>query len=273
MPGPEGGVGMLVRMGLRQERRQEVLERFERKVELPLLVLALAMLPLLIAPLVADLPSGVETAFVAADWFIWAVFAVEYVVRLVLTPRRWVFVRREWADLLIVVLPFLRPLRVVRSARALRLLRLARLGSVLGELFKLARRLLVRHHLDYALLVIFVVIVGSASLTLAVEEGGEGSIKTFGDALWWAITTVTTVGYGDKFPVTAAGRGVAAFLMVTGIALFGLLTANLTTLFAERAGDAEEARDDAVVARLEELLQRIDQLEQSLAQSGRPPQS
>ena len=84
---------------------------------------------------------------------------------------------------------------------------------------------------------------------------------------------MTTVGYGDRFPVTAAGRGVAAFLMVTGIALFGLLTANLTTLFAERAGGAEEARDDAVVARLEELLQRIDRLERSLAQSGRPPRS
>lgn len=259
-----------MRMEQPEERRQQTLERFERAVELPLLVLALTMVPLLVVPLLVDLPHGVEAAFVAADWFIWVAFAVEYIVRLVLTTRRWAFVRREWADLLIVVLPFLRPLRIVRSARALRLLRLARLGSVLGEVFKLARRLLVRHQLHYALLVILMVILGSASLTLAVEEGGGGSIETFGDALWWAVTTVTTVGYGDKFPVTAAGRGVAAFLMVTGIALFGLLTANLTTLFADRAGPAEEARDDAVTARLDELLRRIDQLERSLEARQRP---
>ena len=237
---------------------------------MPLLVLALAMIPLLVLPLLVELPSALEAAFLAADWFIWAVFAIEYVVRLALSRPKWAFVRREWADLLIVVLPFLRPLRVIRSARALRLLRLARLGSVLGEVFKLARRLLVRHQLHYALLVILVVIVGCASLALAVEEHAGGSIQTFGDALWWAVTTVTTVGYGDTFPVSPAGKGVAAFLMVTGITLFGLLTANLTTLFAERAGQAEEAREDAMTARLDEILRRLDQLERTLVHN-RPP--
>ena len=113
-------------------RRQEALQRFERAVELPLLVLALAMIPLLVLPLLLDLASGVESAFIAADWFIWAVFAFEYVVRLVLTPNRWRFVRREWPDLLIIALPFLRPLRIVRSARALRALRLLRLAAFLG---------------------------------------------------------------------------------------------------------------------------------------------
>ncbi len=256
-------------MDSHSDRRQKALERFERAVELPLLVLALVMVPLLILPLLVDLPAALEAIFVACDWFIWAVFAVEYVVRLVLTPDRRRFVRREWADLLIVILPFLRPLRVVRSARALRLLRLARLGSVLGEVFKLSKRLLVRHNLHYALLVILVVILGSASLVLAVEEGGDGTIQTFGDALWWAVTTVTTVGYGDRFPVTPAGRGVAAFLMVTGIALFSLLTANLTTLFAERTdASRSEAAADPVTDRLDELLRRIDQLEHRLSETG-----
>ncbi len=260
-------------MNSRRDGRQEALERFERAVELPLLVLALAMVPLLVVPLLVDLPGAVEGIFVACDWFIWAVFAVEYVVRLVLTPDRWRFVRREWSDLLIVILPFLRPLRVVRSARALRLLRLARLGSVLGEVFQLSRRLLVRHNLHYALLVILVAILGSASLVLAVEEGGDGTIHTFGDALWWALTTVTTVGYGDRFPVTPAGRGAAAFLMVTGIALFGLLTANITTLFVEGTDHRpSEAAADAVTDRLDELLRRIDQLERRLTEteSGAP---
>lgn len=73
------------------ERRAAALERFERAVELPLLVLALAMIPLLLVPLLVNLPRGVEQSFVAVDWLIWAVFAFEYVVRLVLSPARWPF--------------------------------------------------------------------------------------------------------------------------------------------------------------------------------------
>jgi voltage-gated potassium channel len=243
-------------------RRQEALDRFERATELPLVLLALAMVPLLVIPLLADLPSTLEATFVAADWFIWAAFALEYITRLVLSPRRWHFVRRQWADLLIVALPFLRPLRVVRSARALRVLRLARLGSVLAKVGKDGRRVLVRHHLHHALLVIGVVILGAASLALIVEEAGGGSIDSFGDALWWAVATVTTVGYGDVFPVTPAGRGIAAVLMVTGIALFGFLTANLTSFFVEQGGTT--ATEHPLAARLDELLQRIGELEARL---------
>lgn len=257
-------------METRTDRRRRALERFQRATELPLLLLAIAMLPLLIVPLLVDLPSAVEAAFVAVDWFIWAAFAFEYVTRLVLTPDRRRFVRREWPDLLIVVLPFLRPLRVVRSARALRLLRLARLVAVLGEVGQEGKRLLVRHQLHYALLVVVIVILGAASLALVVEEGHGGTIQSFGDALWWAVTTVTTVGYGDTYPVTPAGRGIAAFLMVTGIALFGLLTANITTFFVERGSGSKPAADP-VAARLDEVLCRIDRLERLLADA--PPGS
>ncbi len=242
------------------ERRQAALDRFERAVEMPLLVLAVAMLPLLVLPMVVDLPESVEDAFIAADWLIWAVFAFEYAVRLVLTPERGRFVRREWPDLLIIVLPFLRPMRVVRSARALRLLRLSRLVAVLGEVTQQARRLLRRHKLHYALFVTLVVVVGSAALALAVESGGAGNIQTFSDALWWAVTTVTTVGYGDRYPVTAAGRGVAALLMVTGIAFFGVLTANVAAFFLERDDKANKPNDD----RLDEILLRLAAIETRL---------
>ena len=222
-----------------------------------MLVLAVAMVPLLVLPLLLDLPASVEEALVAADWFIWAVFAVEYLVRLYLTPQRLRFVRRQWPDLLIIVLPFLRPLRLVRSARALRVLRLTRLVAVLARAGRETRRLLVRHRLHYALLATVVIVVGAAAVTLALEDGGDGTIDSFGDSLWWAVTTVTTVGYGDTFPVTPAGRGVAAFLMVSGIALFGVLTANLASFMLERAPGGE----DDVSAKLDEVLRRLAALE------------
>ncbi len=239
--------------------RQAALERFERAVEVPLLVLALAMVPVIVVPLLADLPSGLETSLEAVGWFIWAAFAVEYVVRLSLTAQRWRFIRREWPALLIIVLPFLRPLRVVRSARALRLLRLTRLMGVLAEAVQVGRRLLARHKLHYALLITGVVVMGAAALTLAVEDGGGSSIDSFGDALWWAVTTVTTVGYGDMFPVTPAGRGIAAFLMLAGIALFGVLTANVAAFFVE-----QEQEVSPVTERLDEVLRRLERLERRL---------
>jgi voltage-gated potassium channel len=159
--------------------RDLLLERFERAVELPLLVLALAMVPLLALPLLVTLPDDLEAAFVAADWFIWAAFTLEYLVRLGVNRRRWLFVRRQWPDLLIIVLPFLRPLKIVRSARALRILRLGRLVSVLSEVGQEGRRLLVRHGLHYAVLVVGVVVLGSAGLmTVVEEEAAEISIPS-----------------------------------------------------------------------------------------------
>ena len=261
-------------------RRQAALDRFERATELPMLLLALAIIPLLLAPAVFALSDTAKAAVLAADWFIWAAFAVEYVVRLALTEQRGRFVRREWPDLLIIVLPFLRPLRVMRSARALRLLRLARLTAVLAEVSKEGRRLLTRHKLHYALLVTMAIVMGCALLVHAMEAGNGGPIDSVGDAIWWSITTVTTVGYGDMFPVTPAGRGVAAVLMLTGIALFGVLTANLAALLVDHGtGDADEdgaslsARLDRIEAQLAALTRVLleDQEPVSGGSSAKPP--
>jgi voltage-gated potassium channel len=245
--------------------RQAALERFERATELPLLILALAMVPLILVPLVVELDGAAEDAVIAADWFIWAAFAFEYVVRLALTDERARFVRHNWPDLLIVVLPFLRPLRIMRSARALRLLRLTRLAAALTVVTREGRRLLTRHKLHYALLTTMVMIVACALLVHAVEEGHGGSIDTVGDSLWWAITTVTTVGYGDTFPVTPAGRGIAALLMATGIALFGVLTANLAALLVDQGSSEPDEDGTSIAARLDRIEAELAALTRVLA--------
>jgi voltage-gated potassium channel len=243
--------------------RSEALERFERLTAWPMLLLSLAVIPLLVIPLVVDPSSGARATFLALDWLLWAAFALEYGIRLYLAPRRWAFFRSNLVDLAIVILPFLRPLRVLRSARALRALRAARVALFLMRGTKATRAVLTRHKLHYALAVTLVVVVGGALIVYEFERGmANANITSLPDALWWAMTTVTTVGYGDRFPVTGPGRGVAVVLMVMGIALFGLLAGSLASFFIETR---EEALTDPKLA---EVAERLERIERKLADYG-----
>lgn len=234
--------------------REVLRQRFERATEVPLLVLALAVIPLLLAPVLLDLSEAVEQAILVADWFIWAAFAFEFAVRLALSVERRRYVVEHWLDLIIVVVPFLRPLRVARSARALRLLGLSRVAALIARATRDTRRVLGRRGLQYAAVLGLAAILGAAGVVTAFERNAQGAnIHGFGDSLWWAATTVTTVGYGDRFPVTAEGRGVGVFLMLVGITLFSLLTANIAAFFVE--SDEEGTR-----AALEELRDEVRQL-------------
>lgn len=237
-------------------RRAEALSRFERSTAVPMLILSLAIIPLLVVPLLWDLSPRTEGTFLALDWFVWAAFAVEYGIRLYLAPRRWAFVRNHKLDLLMVALPLLRPLRVVRSARALRVLRAGRAAVGLGRMLKAGQQVLTRHKLHYGLAVTLVVVLGAAFLVESFENGAsEANITSIPDALWWAVTTVTTVGYGDRFPTTPAGRGVGVVLMIMGIALFGYVAAALASFFLERSEEDEGGRQLAEIA---DRLRRIE---------------
>jgi voltage-gated potassium channel len=201
-------------------RRTRLLDGYETRTAIPLLVLAVAALPLLVVPAVAELPRRVEGTLVAADWVIWGVFLADYLIRLYLATDRRRFVRSNKIDLLIVVLPFLRPLRVVRSTRALRILRAARATTFLGRGLGAFREIATRHNLHFAVAATAVLVLGGALLVYAFEGSSpDGNIRSIGDALWWAAATVTTVGFGDAFPTTTGGRAVGIGLMVVGISL------------------------------------------------------
>jgi voltage-gated potassium channel len=226
-----------------------------------MLVLALAIIPLLVLPLLTNLSESTEATFTGIEWFIWAVFLVEYGIRLTLAPEKWPFIKRNKIDLFVIVLPFLRPLRVLRSARTLRLLRAIRVVAYLGRGIDAFKDVLTRHKLHYALAVTGLVVVGGGILIESFERGAaDANIKSIPDGLWWAITTVTTVGYGDRFPTTPAGRGLGVVLMIVGIALFGFLAGSLASFFVEHR---EEETVDPKLAEISDRLERIEQLLES----------
>jgi voltage-gated potassium channel len=197
------------------------------------------------------------------DWIIWAVFAVEYGIRLYLAPGKAAFARSNIIDLLVVIVPFLRPLRVARSARMLRLLRGVRVGVFVFRSLDAVRDVLTRHKLNYTLLVVGGVTVAAGLIVAELERGApDANIGSPADGLWWAMTTVTTIGYGDRYPVTPAGRGVAVVLMIVGVGLFGLLAASLASFLIERGREDEVTPDDIGLA---DIAARLDRIEGQLA--------
>jgi voltage-gated potassium channel len=252
-----------------RSRRQELLQKWERYTEIPLLALSVAIIPLLLGPFFFELNEDLDRAFLAADWTIWAIFAIDISARTYLAEHRLAYLRRNWFDVLIVVLPFLRPLRVLRSLRAIRLLRA---GPFLIRVFASSRDMLRHRGLQWVLLLGLAIIFACATIVWGLERDSGGTIDDYGTALWWAFSTVTTVGYGDATPVTTEGRAVAIFLMLVGISFFGWITANIAAFLVEFGGGEEEdeitLRD--VMARLDRIEQQIQALREQPGQRGGP---
>lgn len=174
----------------------------------------------------------------------WAVFAADYLARLWLADQRWRFVRRHLIDLAAVALPALRVLRFI---------------AVVARMVTAARRGLPGQVLAVTVLTAATVVVAGAAAVLDAERGApEASITSYPDALWWAMTTITTVGYGDTYPVTGEGRVIAALLMVVGIAVFGTVAATVAARIIE-----EDERSSAQPS--EALAERLAQLEATVA--------
>jgi voltage-gated potassium channel len=220
------------------ERRQGLLEKIEQRTEMLLLVLSFVMIPLLVGPLLWDLSRTEDRLFVTLDVFVWALFAIDLAVKTAVAPDRWRYLRQHWIDVLVVVVPFLRPLRLVRLV-------------VYGSRAFVGVKRLVKA--DFILLYGLGMIIIAATVEATVEgESPDSTITSFSDALWWSVVTITTVGYGDMTPLTPAGRAIAFVLMVVGVGLFGGLTANLASFLVK-----EEKTDDIPVSQLAREIRNL----------------
>ena len=216
-------------------RSQDRYDRFAEAVDTPMLVITILWLPVLIIPLVTPVHGDVAASLEAVDFTVWALFALEYIVKFALAPDRWHYVKTHILELIVVVVPFLRPLRVVVG--------LGRVAVVFAETVRRAKSILTHKGLHFVVLTVAVLVFVCAGLVTVAQRHAKGAnIHDFGQGLWWAIVTVTTVGYGDRYPVTPFGQGIAVFLMLVGIGLLGALTATIASYFVQERTSATEDR-------------------------------
>lgn len=256
----DGGRAAAVRQEARGEGHGARLRRWQESTDRLLLLAAALFLVVYALPILRpDLPRTASRWCSVAGIALWAVFAVDVAVRLYLCDDRRRYLLANWLDVLAVALPFLRPLRVLRAVVALSVL------TRRGQVF--ARGRLVA---GVGTAVVGACVVASLAV-LDAERGRPGATITgFGDALWWSAATVTTVGYGDLYPTTFAGRLVALALMVTGIALLGVVTAALASWFVERIEQVREAEAETG-ATVDQLMAEVRQLRREVRElSGGP---
>jgi voltage-gated potassium channel len=236
------------------------LAAWRRRTDGPLLIIAIASLPLLLVELnQADLARADQAFIYAVNVFVLVAFAVDYAVELVLASDRRAYVRREWTSAVIVIaqalalLPSLAAFGFLRFARVIRpLIVIGRVLAIGGAAVKEGRGILFRHATRFALgLAFFTWIASASAFTLVEDVGKHGRIHSIGDSLWWSLCTMTTVGYGEIYPVTFAGRVVGGITMIVGMSVFAIVTAKFAEVLVRmnrQAGEQDQAGKPALEA-------------------------
>ncbi|MBI2577735.1 MAG: two pore domain potassium channel family protein [Candidatus Wildermuthbacteria bacterium] len=239
---------------IKRKEENALEEQVSRFLELPMIAVTILLIPIMAIPIMFQLPPVLQKMFHWLDLGLWSLFYGELFLKLAVSRNYIQTIRRNWFLVLILLVPALRLFRLVRLARLLRILRLLRLHSLLNRLKEETRKVV--YSFEYVTVTFGIIVTIAAFIIWQVERSNGGNITSFGDAMWWAIMTVTTVGYGDVVPSTGEGRIVASFLAVIGIVLFLLIAAKVTSLFVRNSIDHDQNR---AIAR---LLSRIEKLEQ-----------
>lgn len=234
------------------------LEGYENRTAMAMVVLAFGYLALYSIEVLAwPIAEPAATILFVATTLIWVVFVADLIIRTFLSRRPIQYLVRHPIDVIACAVPAFRGLRVLRILTAGQWL--IRRGSRLA-VGKTAVALVIA--------VLFVSYVASLAVLDAERGAPDANITNFGDAVWWSFTTMSTVGYGDAFPVTFSGRAVAVGLMVVGVSLLGIVSATLASSFIARIRGEEESDTAKVLARLDGLEREMRLLRE---QGTRPP--
>ncbi len=192
-----------------------------------LTLLALAFLVAFSIPaFLPDISSSTQAQIETIQWVCWFAFALDLVAGLISADNKKQYLYRHPLEIASVFLPFLRPLR---------LMRVISFGSLAIQKIAIGRQFAIT--VKVAITAVFVAYISAVQITISERNIDGSNIKSFEDGLWWAVTTVTTVGYGDKFPTTTEGRLLAVLLMLVGISLVGVITASVASWFVKLSQD------------------------------------
>jgi voltage-gated potassium channel len=170
-----------------------------------------------------------DSVLSAIQWVTWIAFAGDLIYGLIKAPSKKGYLKKHPLEVAAVLLPFLRPLRLMRviSFGGLAIQKVA-----IGRQFAITIKVFIAS--------IFVAYISAVQITISERDLVGSNIKNFGDGLWWAITTVTTVGYGDRYPTTTEGRFLAVLLMFVGISLVGVITASVAAWFVKMSSSESD---------------------------------
>ena len=264
----------------RRTRDAEAFAEAQRRLRRPMTVLSLVFTGSLVYELTSDLDPATSQVLLGLNVAIWFAFVGEYLWLLRLAPDRGRFVRTHLLDLIIVLLPMLRPLRALRLLRVL-----AVAARSWHEVFSVLRH----RGLGKIISSVGALMLVGGVITFALEPS---TFTTVGDAIWWVLVTSTTVGYGDFAPVGTPARIMAMVIMLLGIGLVGVITANIVDYMSADTRGPDPAAVEGAGGRsghgaggrsghgacpdCRELVTRLDtieaQLDRLLAQDPDPPQ-
>lgn len=198
-----------------------------------------------------SLPGPIKATMALVLTWIWVVFLADIIIRTVISKKSWRYLWTHPIDVIAVVIPAARPLKILTTFT-----QSAAFATSKGRLKTMQA---------VGMSVALLLWIGSVAVLAAERHVEESSINTFGDALWWAVVTVTTVGYGDFSPVSVEGRVIAVLMMLIGIALIGVVTASVAAAFVRlTTQDGELDDQEREKVRHEQLLERIANLEAKL---------
>jgi voltage-gated potassium channel len=236
------------------------MERLQRRFDLPVMIAALLTIPVIVIDQ-SNYGQPWDAIGVALNWGSWLVFLAEVVVMLAVVPDRKRWIRENPIAVVVTVLtpPFLSVFAPVRMLRLLRVLRLLRLAPLMHRIFSL-------EGLRYAAILAAVTVLAGGAGFAAVEPH-----QTTGEGIYWAITTITTVGYGDLSPTTTDGKMLAAVVMLVGIGFVAILTGAIAQRFLAPEVEREavevqelDATGEALLRELQGMRAQLDRLEASV---------
>ncbi|MCG9619177.1 ion transporter [Vibrio diabolicus] len=237
-----------------------------------LLSLILSFMALFVISGLLFFPIDHETrqVLIGLDFIICSIFLLQLTIDLIRSTDRWLFLKRHWIDF-VASIPLIEPLRFARIFHILRVVLVLRSSKfILHQLKENRRETTVASIL---LLMVILITLGSSAMLFIEAKNPEANIRTGADALWWVFVTISTVGYGDHYPVTSIGKFLAVIIIVCGVGIFGMISGLITSILAAptkqqtHSSINKERMLEQLLSQQTQILERLDVIEQELQQS------